>query len=764
MSGRDGVFPTTPPDKNYLKLKNVKKIAAGIPAATNSLKHGIKKMGLTKTIKTLTTVNQSGGFDCPGCAWPDPKHSSTFEFCENGAKAVADEGMKANVNPEFFAKHSVQKLSQKSDYWLNKQGRISEPMILREGSNNYEPISWEESFRLISKNINDSNNPDKSVFYTSGRTSNEAAFLYQLFARTLGTNNMPDCSNMCHESSGRALSESIGIGKGTVTLEDFNHAELILVIGQNPGTNHPRMLTALRDAKRSGARIIHVNPLPETGLTRFKHPQDYMSLSLGSESLADIHLQVNVGGDAALIHGLIKLQLESGKLDHDFIKNSTNGFEELIEQVDSTSWERIIADSGLSINEIKKAAKYVINSKATIACWAMGLTQHRNGVAVIQEVANLMLIGGHIGKKGAGLCPVRGHSNVQGDRTVGIWERPTESFLSRLDEACGISSPREHGVDVVQAISKMNNGDVNLFFCLGGNFLSATPDTEITAKGLMNVKLTVQVSTKLNRSHLVTGKTALILPCLGRTEVDLQESGKQFVTVENSMGIVHMSEGSVQPVSPYLRSEPWIISHLCNAVLPNERNWLEFANNYDNIRDLMSRALFGFEDYNNRVRKENGFLLPNPPRDSRTFSTATGKANLLSHPLPDLSIPEGKFVMITIRSHDQYNTTIYDLNDRYRGVHGNRRVVLMNATDMIERGWKSRHIVDIVSHHNGVDRRSDGWHVVAYDIPRGNIATYFPEANVLVPLDSTAAKSNTPTSKWIVCSLLEPGQGVLEEE
>ena len=764
MSGRDGVFPTTPPDKNYLKLKNVKKIAAGIPAATNSLKHGIKKMGLTKTIKTLTTVNQSGGFDCPGCAWPDPKHSSTFEFCENGAKAVADEGMKANVNPEFFAKHSVQKLSQKSDYWLNKQGRISEPVILREGSNNYEPISWEESFRLISKNINDSNNPDKSVFYTSGRTSNEAAFLYQLFARTLGTNNMPDCSNMCHESSGRALSESIGIGKGTVTLEDFNHAELILVIGQNPGTNHPRMLTALRDAKRSGARIIHVNPLPETGLTRFKHPQDYMSLSLGSESLADIHLQVNVGGDAALIHGLIKLQLESGKLDHDFIKNSTNGFEELIEQVDSTSWDRITADSGLSINEIKKAAKYVINSKATIACWAMGLTQHRNGVAVIQEVANLMLIGGHIGKKGAGLCPVRGHSNVQGDRTVGIWERPTESFLSRLDEACGISSPREHGVDVVQAISKMNNGDVNLFFCLGGNFLSATPDTEITAKGLMNVKLTVQVSTKLNRSHLVTGKTALILPCLGRTEVDLQESGKQFVTVENSMGIVHMSEGSVQPVSPYLRSEPWIISHLCNAVLPNERNWLEFANNYDNIRELMSRALFGFEDYNNRVRKENGFLLPNPPRDSRTFSTATGKANLLSHPLPDLSIPEGKFVMITIRSHDQYNTTIYDLNDRYRGVHGNRRVVLMNATDMIERGWKSRHIVDIVSHHNGVDRRSDGWHVVAYDIPRGNIATYFPEANVLVPLDSTAAKSNTPTSKWIVCSLLEPGQGVLEEE
>ncbi|MEE2985308.1 MAG: FdhF/YdeP family oxidoreductase [Candidatus Thermoplasmatota archaeon] len=764
MSGRDGVFPTTPPDKNYLKLKNVKKIAAGIPAATNSLKHGIKKMGLTKTIKTLTTVNQSGGFDCPGCAWPDPKHSSTFEFCENGAKAVADEGMKANVNPEFFAKHSVQKLSQKSDYWLNKQGRISEPVILREGSNNYEPISWEESFRLISRNINDSNNPDKSVFYTSGRTSNEAAFLYQLFARTLGTNNMPDCSNMCHESSGRALSESIGIGKGTVTLEDFNHAELILVIGQNPGTNHPRMLTALRDAKRSGARIIHVNPLPETGLTRFKHPQDYMSLSLGSESLADIHLQVNVGGDAALIHGLIKLQLESGKLDHDFIKNSTNGFEELIEQVDSTSWDRITADSGLSINEIKKAAKYVINSKATIACWAMGLTQHRNGVAVIQEVANLMLIGGHIGKKGAGLCPVRGHSNVQGDRTVGIWERPTESFLSRLDEACGISSPREHGVDVVQAIDKMNNGDVNLFFCLGGNFLSATPDTEITAKGLKNVKLTVQVSTKLNRSHLVTGKTALILPCLGRTEVDLQESGKQFVTVENSMGIVHMSEGSVQPVSPYLRSEPWIISHLCNAVLPNERNWLEFANNYDNIRDLMSRALFGFEDYNNRVRKENGFLLPNPPRDSRTFSTATGKANLLSHPLPDLTIPEGKFVMITIRSHDQYNTTIYGLNDRYRGVHGNRRVVLMNATDMIERGWKSRHIVDIVSHHNGVDRRSDGWHVVAYDIPRGNIATYFPEANVLVPLDSTAAKSNTPTSKWIVCSLLEPGQGVLEEE
>ena len=502
----------------------------------------------------MVTVNQPDGFDCPGCAWPDPKNASAFEFCENGAKAVADEATKSRVTPQFFEKNSVQQLSDKSDFWLNKQGRITHPMVLKSGSNHYEEISWNDAFKMIADNIIESDDPDRSVFYTSGRTSNEAAFLYQLFARTLGTNNMPDCSNMCHESSGRGLGETIGIGKGTVSLEDFDHADLVLVVGQNPGTNHPRMLTALRDAKRNGAKIIHVNPLPETGLVRFKHPQDYMKLSFGSEALADMHLQVKIGGDAALMHGLMKVQLELDALDHDFIKETTTGFDILSENILNTSWKQIEEDSGLTRFQIEKAGRMLSKSNASIACWAMGLTQHKNGVAVIQEVSNLMLMGGHIGKKGAGLCPVRGHSNVQGDRTVGIWERPTEQFLARLDAACGITSPREHGVDVVEAIAKMQKGDVNLFFCMGGNFISATPDTLATAKGLRNVKLTVQVSTKLNRSHLVTGDTALILPCLGRTELDVQSSGKQFVTVENSMGIVHTSIGGLSPASKNLRS------------------------------------------------------------------------------------------------------------------------------------------------------------------------------------------------------------------
>ena len=764
MSARKGVSAVTPPDDNYLKIKKPKSIAAGIGAATSSMRHGLKKMGVTKTVKTLTTVNQIEGFDCPGCAWPDPSHSSSFEFCENGAKAVADEAMKGNVTPEFFSKYSVQELSKKSDYWLNKQGRITHPMILKPDNNKYEAISWESAIKAISNRIKESGDPDKCVFYTSGRTSNEAAFLYQLFVRTIGTNNMPDCSNMCHESSGRALVETIGIGKGTVTLDDFNHAELVLVIGQNPGTNHPRMLTALRDAKRNGAKIIHINPLPETGLVRFKHPQDYMKLSFGSESLADIHLQVKIGGDAALMHGFMKVQFELNALDHDFINQSTTGYEKLLDTVQKTKWEQIENDTGLTKSDIKEVGKIIAASNATISCWAMGLTQHRNGVAVIQEVSNLMLLGGHIGKPGAGLCPVRGHSNVQGDRTVGIWERPSEAFLEKLDSACGINSPRKHGVDVVEAIHKMRTGDVDLLFCMGGNFISATPDTIATAEGMTKTKMTVQISTKLNRSHLVTGETAIILPCLGRTEIDIQKSGKQFVTVENSMGIVHTSKGGLKPASPNLRSEPWIVASLAKECLDDGRDWSDLVSDYDNIRELMSKALSGFEDYNQRVRTENGFALPNPPRDSRTFNTPDKKAHFISNDLPDVYVEDGKYVMMTIRSHDQYNTTIYDLHDRYRGLHGNRRIVLMNAEDMIDRGWKNRHPIDIVSHHNGIDRRSDGWQVVSYDIPKGNIATYFPESNVLVPLDSTAIKSNTPTSKWIICSLLENNKRISEEE
>ncbi|MDA7464258.1 FdhF/YdeP family oxidoreductase [Candidatus Poseidonia alphae] len=748
------VTSRTPDDTNALRLKKPKTKAAGIPAVLSSAKHGLAKMGLAKTIKNLTMVNQKEGFDCPGCAWPDPEHRTTFEFCENGAKAVADEAMKAHVTPHFFSKHSVSELSQLSDYELNRKGRISHPVILEKGALHYTKISWKDAFSRISDHLKSISDPNRTAFYTSGRTSNEAAFLYQAFVRAYGTNNLPDCSNMCHESSGKGLGQTIGIGKGTVTLDDFNHADVIMVIGQNPGTNHPRMLTALRDAKHKGAKIIHVNPLPEAGLMQFKHPQDYMKGDLKSTTLADLHLGVRIGGDAALIKGLIKVQVDRQAIDQEFVTSKTTGMDEMISKAASTSWKQITKDSGISKSDIQVAGTMLANSKATIACWAMGLTQHRNGVAVIQEIVNLLLLGGHVGKKGAGFCPVRGHSNVQGDRTVGIWEAPTDAFLDRLQEGLGFEVPREHGHDVVNAIDAMVRSDIDFFFCMGGNFLSATPDTDVTARGLSKIPLTVQVSTKLNRSHLVTGETAIILPCLGRTELDVQGGVKQFVTVENSMGVVHRSQGGLQPASTSLRSEPWIVAELAESTLGIEHlEWRVLGQDYSKIRDLMEQSLFGFDQYNERVNSPNGFELPNPPRDSQSFSTQDGKAHFTAHDLPNLEVDDDQYVMMTLRSHDQYNTTIYGLSDRYRGVKGNRRVVFMNATDMVERGWKARTKVNITSHFKGEKRHSENWLIVPYDIPSGNIATYFPEANSLVPLHSTAEQSNTPTSKWIVCSM-----------
>tara|TARA_Y100000766_G_scaffold206083_1_gene177880 strand:- start:6426 stop:8723 length:2298 start_codon:yes stop_codon:yes gene_type:complete len=746
--------PDTPPDLKPLKLKKKKIMAAGIPAVTSSMKHGIQQMGIKRSVKTLTMVNQKAGFDCPGCAWPDPEHRTQFEFCENGAKAVADEAMKARVTPEFFAQHSVDELAEKSDMWLNKQGRLTHPMFLKRGASHYTPLSWDEALSHIAAKINSLDDPDRSVFYTSGRTSNEAAFLYQAMVRSIGTNNLPDCSNMCHESSGKGLGSTIGIGKGTVHLDDFNHADVILVIGQNPGTNHPRMLTALRDAKLKGSTIIHINPLPEAGLERFKHPQDYMKLNFSTTKLADYHLPVRIGGDAALLKGFIKVHSQHGGLDTEFIQNHTEGFESMLEKANSSDWEVLVRDSGIEQDLIVEVGKLLSKSKATIACWAMGLTQQPNGVSVIQEVVNLLLMGGHVGRPGAGFCPVRGHSNVQGDRTVGIWEAPPLSFIEKMEAGLQIPIPRDHGYDVVHAIHAMRKGEVDVFFCMGGNFISATPDTHATAEGLRNIGLTVQVSTKLNRSHLVTGDEAIILPCLGRTELDVQSSGEQFVTVENSMGVVHKSRGGLQPASDLLKSEPWIIANLAHHLFDDSPlEWLKLTSDYDLIRDLMERSLNGFDDYNERVRHENGFLLPNPPRDSRTFATPTGKAQFTTHDLPDVSIDDDRYVMMTIRSHDQYNTTIYDVHDRYRGISGNRRIVLMNALDMVERGWKNRQHVSISSHFDGEVRSSGGWLVVAYDIPRQNVATYFPEANSLVPLNSTAKISNTPTSKWIEVTL-----------
>ncbi|MAY04601.1 MAG: hypothetical protein CMB25_03240 [Euryarchaeota archaeon] len=761
---KEGADGTTPPDMNTLRLTSVKKTAAGIPAALSSMNHGIRKMGLTKTVRTLLMVNQKEGFDCPGCAWPDPTHRTSFEFCENGAKAVADESMKANVNATFFKKHSIAELRKKSDFWLNSQGRIAQPMILKKDSTHYEAIEWSDALDFISESIQTMDNPMRGVYYTSGRTSNEAAFLYQALVRGLGSNNLPDCSNMCHESSGKALTETIGIGKGTVHLEDFNHADLILVVGQNPGTNHPRMLTALRDAKKHGAKIISINPLPETGLQRFKHPQDYMTADFKTMQLADLFVPVRIGGDAALFKGIMKEMMKSSSYDLSFIETKTNGFSEFKASLDDVQWETIESDSGISRQMIRTIAEMCKESSATIACWAMGLTQHRNGVAVIQEVVNLLLMGGHIGRPGAGVCPVRGHSNVQGDRTVGIWEAPSESFLEKLERGLNFEMPREHGFDVVHAIRAMDADAVDVFIAMGGNFLSATPDTRRTASALQKVGLTVQISTKLNRSHLITGETALILPVLGRTELDLQESGEQFVTVENSMGVVHRSKGTLKPVSSMLLSEPSLVAELGRRLCPELLEWNQFSKNYDSIRDVMSKSLNGFENYNQRVREENGFLLPNPPRDDCQFNTATGKALFTIHSLPDLCVRKDHFILMTIRSHDQYNTTIYGLHDRYRGVHGNRRILLMNALDMSERGLKTRDIVDMTSHFEGTKRHSSHWIVVPYEIPRGNLAAYFPEANELVPLNSTADISNTPTSKWIEVSLSTSIQHLSEEE
>jgi molybdopterin-dependent oxidoreductase alpha subunit len=754
----------TPIENIPLKIRKRKKTAAGIPAVISSAKHSLKKMGLTNTIKTLRMVNQKEGFDCPGCAWPDPEHRSSFEFCENGAKAVADEAMKANVDADFFAKYSVKELSKKSDYWLNSQGRIDQPMYIGPGESNYSPISWEKSLKLISRKINSLSSPNRAVFYTSGRTSNEAAFLYQAFVRLLGTNNMPDCSNMCHESSGKALEPTIGIGKGTVTLDDFNHADTILVIGQNPGTNHPRMLTALRDAKLKGAKIIHINPLPETGLVRFKHPQDYMTLNLTSTGLADMHLQVKIGGDAALLQGLNKLTIDAGSIDEGFIAKKTKSYEELVKSLGKIDWSRIETDSGIARTQIDKLSNIIINSKSIISCWAMGLTQHRNGVHVIQEVVNLHLLGGHIGRVGAGLCPVRGHSNVQGNRTVGIWEAPSESFIEKMELGLKNAMPRKHGYDVVHSISAMESNDVDFLFCLGGNFISATPDTIRTATAVSKLDMVVHVSTKLNRSHLVNGNESLILPCLGRTESDIQAEVEQFVTVENSMGIVHKSQGKLNPASNMLRSEPWIIGNLADLTLHGSNiDWLGCVENYDNIRDIISQSISGFEDYNSRVRQSNGFYLPNPPKDSCEFETNDGFAHFSVNPLPDVSLNDGEFVMMTIRSHDQYNTTIYGLDDRYRGIKGNRRVLMMNPHDMLERNLKTRDKVNITSHFKGTKRFSQKWLVIPYNIPKRNLAAYFPEANELVPLESTAAFSNTPTSKWIICTI-SSNDSIAEEE
>jgi len=742
--------------------------AAGFTAVIKTTRIALGAPGLIDGAKALLKVNQLDGFDCQSCAWPSPDTDRhVFEFCENGAKAVADEATRSRIGREFFARHSIADLLGRSDHWLNQQGRLIEPMVLRDGATHYEPIGWDEAFGLVAEALRALPSPNHAAFYTSGRTSNEAAFLYQLFVRQYGTNNLPDCSNMCHESSGAALSASIGIGKGTVTLEDFERADLILVVGQNPGTNHPRMLTTLTEAKRRGATIVSINPLPEIGIERFKNPQDFLnpikalSTLLGEGvKLADRWLQPRIGGDLALFKGLMKamLALEEAApgtvFDHAFLQEHTQGYAGLVADLRATSWDDVVAASGVSQAEIADTAALVARSRATICCWAMGLTQQPQAVATIQQVVNLLLLRGDIGRPGAGVCPVRGHSNVQGDRTVGLFERMPGWWLDRLDKEFGFASPRQHGFDTVDAIRAMHRGEVRVFFALGGNFLSATPDTEFTAEALRRCDLTAQVSTKLNRAHLVTGRTALILPCLGRSERDPQAAGEQFVTVEDSMGIVNSSRGHAEPASPDLLSEPMIVARLAAVVLRDRSavRWSDLAGDYDRIREHISRVVPGFEDFNARIRK-GIFYLPNAPRDAREWRTATKRANFITAPIVRPALAPGEYVMMTIRTHDQFNTTVYGLDDRYRGVFGGRRVVFMNAEDIAESRLMGGQFVDLFNHHGGRTRVARHFMVAPYRIPRGCVATYFPEANVLVPIESTAAISNTPTSKYVVITV-----------
>ena len=760
----DEINPLTPLESKSPNLSNPKNSAAGIPAVISTMKYGVKNMGVIDSISKLSKVNDFHGFDCPGCAWPDPdSHRSFAEFCENGAKAVSDEATKRRADRDFWSKWSVSELSQKSDFWLNSQGRLTEPMILHPESNHYQPISWNDAFDIIADNLVSLDNPNEAIFYTSGRTSNEAAFLWQLLARRFGTNNLPDCSNMCHESSGVALTESIGIGKGTVTLDDFNSADLIIVVGQNPGTNHPRMLTALRDAKKKGASIISINPLTETGMKKFKHPQNPIEMLGFGSTIADKHLKLNINSDQALFRAFSKSVIESGNIDEDFIDNYTSGYNEYKKIVLESDFNNISKITGISLEDIVDVGEKVSKSKSTIVCWAMGITQHKNSVSTIQEIVNFLLLGGNIGKEGAGVCPVRGHSNVQGDRTVGINHKPSSAFIDNLEKSTGIRSPEIHGFDSVEAVKAMENGSGKVFLAMGGNFLSAMSDTTRTSSALSNCNLTAHVSTKPNRSHLITGKIGLILPCLGRTEEDTSDSvGKQFVSVENSMGIVHSSTGTFKPASEYLISEPAIVSGIGGALESRlERSgvpWRNLSEDYNLIRELIQNTIPGFENYNDRIKSESGFYLPNPPRDSRTFKTKNGLANFI---FTDISFAKSAdhFMMMTIRSHDQYNTTIYGLDDRYRGIKNGRRVVLMNENDMSNHDLLKGSLVDLSSEMKSGLIVSPKWFVVPYDIPEGNVATYFPESNMLIPLDSVADGSNTPTSKSVPIKISKSKSG-----
>ncbi|GKS87425.1 FdhF/YdeP family oxidoreductase [Acidovorax sp. SUPP1855] len=732
-----------------------------------------------KGAKTLLSANQPDGFDCPGCAWPDRNHASTFEFCENGAKAVAAEATARRAGPELFARHSVAALAEQSDFWLEDQGRLTHPMVYDAASDHYVPIAWDDAFALIARHLNALPSPNEAIFYTSGRASNEAAFLYQLFVREYGTNNFPDCSNMCHEPSGSAMRPQIGVGKGTVTLQDFEEADAIFIFGQNPGTNHPRMLGELRAAHKRGAQIVSFNPLRERGLERFQDPQSKMEMAtLGSTPISTHYFQLRVGGDLALVKGMMKHLIEiedrdGGVLDHAFIAEHTTGIDGLLADLRAESWPLLEEESGLPEAQIRAAAEVYRNAQRVIACWGMGITQHMHSVATIQMIVNWLLLRGNIGRPGAGPCPVRGHSNVQGDRTMGIWEKPPAALLDKLQEVFGFEPPREPGVDTVEAIQAMLDGKGRVFFALGGNFAAATPDTYETWKALRRCDLTVHVTTKLNRSHIVHGREALILPCLGRTEIDMQAGGPQGVTVEDSMSMVHLSMGINPPASDQLLSEPAIVARLAAATIGGRSRtpWLWLIEDYARIRDKIEAVFADFKDFNQRVAVPGGFRLRNTASE-RVWATAGRKASFVAHPVPvDTPSHQARalrrdtvvFTLLTTRSHDQYNTTIYGHDDRYRGVFGQRRVVFIHEEDIRSLGLKDGDWVDIQTvWSDGQERRADRFKLVAYDIPRGNLAAYYPETNPLVPLSSVALNAGTPTSKSIPVVLVPHAAGAAE--
>ncbi len=754
--------PENPETFLDMKLTGPKVVAAGIPAVISSAKHVFGEMNVGRGLKALAALNQKDGYDCPGCAWPDPDghRSPIAEYCENGAKAIAEEATTKKLSAKFFAENSVFDLAKLNDYEIGKKGRVAEPMYLPEGATHYQPISWAGAFAKIGQHLNALASPNEAIFYTSGRTSNEAAFLYQLFVREYGTNNLPDCSNMCHESSGVALNETLGLGKGSVTLEDFSKAEVIIILGQNPGTNHPRMLSALQEAKAQGATIISVNPLPETGLIGFSNPQTVKGALGIKAKLTDIFLQVKLNGDMALLKAIELLLLEAEAqhpgtvLDQKFIQNNTNGFQAFTDNLKQYQVQQLADAAGISMEQLHQTAEVFKNKNKIIACWAMGLTQHKNAVATIQEVVNLLLMKGSIGKPGAGTCPVRGHSNVQGDRTMGIYEKPPKKFLDALERTYCFTPPQAHGYDVVEAIHAMHQGSGKVFIAMGGNFLSATPDTAYTAEALRRCELTVHVSTKLNRSHLVHGKEALILPCYGRSDKDVTNGTEQFVTCENSMGVVQMSKGNLKPISDNLLSEPVIVARMAKATLGSRSkvNWSLYEENYDFIRNDIELTIPGFENYNQRVRRLGGFYLPNGPREGK-FTTLDGKANFSVSQVTFPKLAPDELMMQTLRSHDQFNTTIYGLDDRYRGIYNERRVIFMNEKDITRLGFKAGDIVDLFNYHDNVERVARKFIIVPFSIPEQCTATYFPETNVLVPINSTADRSNTPTSKMIILKL-----------